>query len=136
MAAGQIKCIPALAAGLALTSDASAWTPSAWVEVSADMGFAILVLGISYQLQHYVTLDTANQTVFEIGIGAAGSEVTKIQIPISTRADSHVGYIMGSGTIYLPEPYKIASGTRIAVRLASSLTSSAYTGLKIIYQEI
>jgi hypothetical protein len=138
MTAGQILSLPGAAAGLTPAGNATAWLYGAWVEASASLATNILVLGITFQVEHILELDTTLEMMIEIGTGAGGSEATKVQIPYSYRMDTAVGYYMISPkTIYLPEPMRIASGTRVAVRATDNHAAAlTYTGVKIIYQEI
>ena len=138
MAENQILSLPAAATGLTPASSATAWLYGSWVEASASLGTKIYVIGLAFQITNTpASLDTTYAQLFEIGIGAAASEVTKIQIPYSYRADTVAyGYYRNTLKVFLPEPYEIPAGTRVAVRATDSIASAiTYNGVKIIYRE-
>lgn len=137
MALAQFLSLPAAATGLAPASSATAWLYGSWVQASASLGTDIYVMGLTFQITNVPALDTTVQQLFEIGIGAGGSEVTKVQIPYSFRADDLTGYYHTRAyNIFLPEPFTIVAGTRVAVRVTDSLASAiTYGGVKIWYRE-
>lgn len=137
MALNQFLSLPADANGLTPASAASAWGFGSWVVASASLGTDIYVMGLVFEVTNVPGLGTTVEQLFEIGTGAGGAEVTKVQIPWSIRQDTLVGYYMTkSYTLYLPEPMLIAQGTRVAVRVTDSLASViTYNGVKLKYME-
>lgn len=139
MAAGQYLSIPTAAAGLTPASAASAWGYGTWVEVvsAASNTTSKYISGFSFQITNVPALDTSTEQLFEIGTGASSAEVTKVQVPYSIRADTLANYYMTNiFNVYFPEPMVISTGTRIAVRVADSLTSAiTYNGVKLLYLE-
>lgn len=141
MAVGQLLPLPALGNGLSPISGSSAWTFGSWVEASASLSTDIKVTALQFQVSYpAASADALYEFLFEIGTGASSSEVTKVQIPISTKADtiasSASGYYKG-GTIFLPEPLVIAQGTRVVVRVTDSIASAiTHSGVKIFYEQL
>lgn len=144
MAQGQYLSLPAAAAGLAPASSASAWAFGSWVEASSSLSTGIIIYGIEFAIPTSpAAADTTYQQLFEIGTGASSSEVTKIQIPFSYRADTITSASNGLGywmprvfRSYLPEPIRVDLGTRVAVRATDSIASAiTYGGVKILYRE-
>ena len=82
-------------------------------------------------------VEVTYEFLLEIGIGDAGSEVSKIQVPYSYRADTGVGYwLLKPINFFLAEPFSVSSGSRIAVRLTNSQGSDTVSGVKIMYMEV
>ena len=138
MAANQILSLPAAATGLAPAATVTAWVFGAYVQASASLSTDIAVIGVTFGITTPLAVDTTTQYILEISTGAAASEVTKIQIPFSYRMDTAVGYYMPTMLkSFLPEPHIIASGSRVAVRVAHSLAEViTYAGVKILYREV
>ena len=67
----------------------------------------------------------------------AGAEVEKIQFPISARTDTPANYFLDPmPKVFLPEPYLIPAGTRVAMRMAvADTTTFTYSGIKVFVQE-
>lgn len=137
MALDDIESLPTTANGITPISAASAWGFGLWTELTSATTTDIYVISLLFQITNIPALDTTVEQLFEIGIGAAGAEVTDIQIPYNVRNDTLVGYYhTRPNHIFLPEPVLIASGTRIAIRVADSLaTAITYQGVKIMYKE-
>jgi hypothetical protein len=138
MALAQFLSLPAIEAGKAPVSSASAWAFGNWVEISASITTDIYLIGIQFQLgSTKPSLDTTTQQLFEIGIGGSGAEVTKLQFPYSFRKDTAVGYYHTKTiNVFLPEPYFIQGLSRVAVRATDSIASAiTYTNFKIFYRE-
>lgn len=132
----QYLSLPNSAAGFTPASAASSWGYGAWTQLSAGLDVDVYISGITFQVINTPALDTTVQQLFEIGIGAIGSEVVAIQIPFSIRADTLVGYFRSDiYTVSLPEPMLTSARTCIAIRVADSLaTAITYDGFKIMYQ--
>ncbi len=137
MASNQILSLPGPSVGLSPASAASSWGFGSWVVVAPNTGTGIAIHGLSVQSTNIPTADTTVEQLFEIGIGAGGSETTQIQLPYTLLSDTAVGiYLTTHYEIALPEPVFLAAGTRIAVRVADSLVSAVtYQGVKVIYRE-
>ena len=138
MALGDLLSLPAAATGLAPISGAGAWGYGSWAEASASLATDIYVIGLTFQLTNSpVSLDTTYEQLFEIGTGASGAEVTKIQIPYSFRSDTVAyGYYKDTIKYFFPEPLTISAGTRVAVRATDSIAAAiTYNGVKILYRE-
>ena len=140
MAAEQYLSLPGIANGLAPASANVAWNFGAWVLASAALPTEINIIGIAFQITDASPgADALRQELFEIGTGAEGAEVTKIQIPWSILSDTTAyGYYSRTYLkVFLSEPYVIAQGTRVAVRATDSIASIiTYGGVKILYKEI
>ena len=140
MAADQILSRPADAAGLSITPGLL-WAFSAWTEVFPASDFPsadVTLLGMTCLYQRSsIGADNTREMLFSIGVGAAGSEVEKIQLPMSARTDSVAGHFLGPmPMVFLPEPYLIPAGTRVAMRMAvADTTTFTYSGIKVFVQE-
>jgi len=106
-------------------------TFGAWVEhdasVSADSWIAIISI---------IRISNAKGpgAVLEIGVGASGSEVTKIRLSHKWMYDTDAGY--QSPIIFsLPIPIKVASGVRIAARIADDGAAVNYYKISISYYQ-
>jgi hypothetical protein len=137
MSGGQYLSLPASANGLAPVSGASAWAFGTWVTASSTLPTGIRIVGISLQTTYKPGLDVTNEIFLEIGTGASGSELTKIQVPYSQRKDSAIGYFETEiYNMFFPEPFFVSGGSRIAVRITDNVASAlTYSGVKIFYIE-
>lgn len=130
---------PAAASGISrASSGGAAWSFSAWTEVvpasTITSTFYIAALTWAWHTPLAAT-DTTYEWIIELGTGGAGSETTIIQVPSSVRNDTAVGF-PSSNFVVFSEPKEVAANTRVAVRVAYSLstTSNTLTGIKIMYQ--
>lgn len=89
-------------------SSATANTFGSWAEHDASMAADSWICAISL-----TAIYASLHTVFELGIGAAGSETTIFRWSFYQKGISD-----GPEVFILPIPIKIASGTRLAVRIA------------------
>lgn len=135
--AGNIFTIPVSNTGAPPASAGSAWGFGSWVEILPSFPYDVAILGLEVKHPAAPGLTTTYEGVIEIGTGAAGSESTKLQIPQTLRNVTAVGYLQGDPiSVDLPEPYLVAAGTRIAVRVADSHSSAlTWTGVKLYVQE-
>jgi hypothetical protein len=135
----NIKSVPTQSAGVSASSTTTAWSFGSWVQITSGLSVVLKVIGIQFQeSQNNPAVDTTIERLFEIGIGASGSEVTKLQIPSSVRPDTttYGHYLPPVNRVWLPEPYFIPANTRIAVRVTDSTTTAVtYNGIKLIYEE-
>lgn len=137
MALNQILSIPSNSNGLSPVSGVSAWTYGSWVAFTTSLPTDGYITGITFQNQAIPSLDTTQQFLFEVGIGAAGAEVVKLQVPYSFRQDTNIGiYLMPVNSIYLPEPFFVHGGSRISVRVADSIANAlTYNNAKLMYRD-
>ena len=130
---------PAAAAGISRASSGGvAWSFSNYTELVPANGITsdFNIAGLTFAFHTPVAAaDTTYQWIIEIATGGAGAESTILQIPVSIRGDTLVGYVP-SNFIPLAEPKVVAANTRLSVRVAYSLatTSNTLTGIKILYQ--
>lgn len=117
------KVVPSAAAGVAVTPVVTAWANSSWYEVTSSMPVNALITG--WSLNHA----TAFQYEIDIGVGAASSEVV-----VATYAGSHESNVCHSHH-HAPIPVRIASGSRVAVRIRKSGSSTANRAFKLMYVE-
>lgn len=129
----SIYSIPTTKTGVTLTAGSVAWLYGAYVPLAVHTRADIYVWNISFQYNIISGLDTANQFIIDIGVGNAGAEVVVAQMPHSFRADTAVGHLMQTVTLFFPEPFFVPRLSRISVRAASSITNQAYSGLKLGY---
>jgi hypothetical protein len=123
-------------AGLIVTSAASAWGYGSWVQI-IQTSEACSILGVTYQWTSIPSVDTTESHIFDIGTGAAGGEAVKIQVTSNHRSDTAVGYYLSTIQWFLPEPYSVSAGTRLAVRVADSSTSArTYQGFRLLIDQI
>jgi len=114
-----------------ISSSATVNTFGAWVEhdasVSADSWIAIITI-LRY------TSGKGPGAVLEIGVGAGGSEVTKIRLSHKWMYDTDSGY-QTPAVFSLPIPIKIASGVRIAARIADDFAEVVAYRISISYYQ-
>jgi len=118
-----LLCVPAAATGVTLTPNASAWTNSSWVEVTAGLASPIHVVGVVMKAAWAVDYE------LDIGTGGAGSETV-----ITTLRDTF--FIASAGRQnwhLLPGPFPLATSTRIAVRLRKAGTSVTTAPVTLLY---
>lgn len=123
--ANASKVLPSAASGVTVTAPGTAWTSTAWVQVTAATANAIVLGGIA------VYVPTAGEFEVDVGTGAAGSEtvVTTFR-DISGNANSGP-YLK----LLKPALDNIGSGVRVAVRLRVSHTSSTNYLVKLLYYD-
>jgi hypothetical protein len=132
-------------AGISIGSSTSAWAWSEWVTCNSRVSRDIAIVGITFERQTSpAAADTTYEAVLEIGTGYAGEELTKIQMPFSCRADTitsannGLGYWMPRAySLFLPEPFEVTLGTRLAMRVANSVAAAiTYAGIRLRYMAI
>jgi hypothetical protein len=113
---------PSAAAGVSVTPSGTAWANSAWVEVIASTGDAIVLGGIT------INPAVAVEYEIDVGVGAAGSEVVVTTI----RGRSATA---GAPQTIILQPLldNIPSGSRVSVRLRKAGTSTTAWTVKLIY---
>ena len=115
-----------------LTTGESANTFGAWLQyIASTPADWWLTSCIIYPSSYYML-----GIVFEIGVGAAASEVTYVRFSIRFMIQNAQGD-MGSNIYTVPIPIKIASGSRIAMRAAVDVANARtfYTSLQF-YQSL
>lgn len=112
---------PYATSNVTVTASSTTHTKGAWIEVVASAGFTVdrLIL----QCGANSLSNTNSSTLLDIGTGAAGSETVIV-------ANLAVGYTR-NGTSY-DIPVRIASGTRIAFRMQSAISSRTMTANVIL----
>lgn len=121
-------------AGATPVSAASVWGFGSTVLINENTNGDIYIAALQFQVTAVLSVDTTEEVLFEIVIGAKGSEVTKVQIPYSYRSDTAVSIYLGSQKISLAEPVFIPKSSRVSVRVAdNNAASRTYNAVKIIY---
>lgn len=130
----RIRALTEMASGPTLTQPATAWGYSQWKVITSNLPSDVYITHISFQETKVTTADTTYQLLIEIGVGAAGYEVVKIQFPYSFRSDTAAGYYYSTVTHAFPEPMLVPIGSTISVRYAGSAASAdVIGGVKIQY---
>ena len=122
------KCYPSAADSVTTYSAASAWTSGSWYQLVAATGADIVIGAI------VVACVTTGVGEWELDIakGGAGSEVV-----ITTHRGYHQSFASGPCTKALRIALNnVASGTRIAARLRTSVGAGAGLPVKLQYYEI
>jgi hypothetical protein len=114
--------VPSAAAGTSVTPSGTAWANSAWTQVIASTGNAIVLGGIT------INPAVAVEYEIDIGTGASGSEtvVTTIRGRSTTAGAPQT-------IILKPLLDNIPTETRVAVRLRKAGTSTTAWTVKLIY---
>lgn len=122
------KVVPTAAAGVSVTPSGSSWGNSAWVEVTPATSSAWVVTAVS------VTKIGANvEFEVELGVGAAGAEAPIGTVSGAATANSNM---FGRGQIVFPVPLdSVPNGSRVAIRLRKSGTSTTTWEFKVQYLE-
>lgn len=121
--------------GLSLTTTAIAWAYSDWKPLAKVITQDINIISLRFQFTLVMSADTTYEQLYEIGINQGAGIVTKIQLPISVRNDTAVGFYQTPDVIFLPEPYTVTAGASIYVRVATSVASAkTINGIKLQYQ--
>ena len=130
--------LPKYATGASVISSATAWAYGSYVVIAECLARDIYIIGVQFQITDApASLDVTEEHLFEIATGAAGAEVTKIQIPYSVRQDTAVGYYLtASVSCTFPEGYKVPALSRISARATNSIAVAVTYPFKIFYQGI
>lgn len=118
-----ILTAPSAASSVSITPSATAWAASAWVQLLASTPSASMLLGV------VVDTGIAADAEIEIGTGASGSETVIATIPFTCESVT----IGMPCILWVPIPINIASGTRVAVRLRKSGTSTVAWAASMMY---
>lgn len=123
-------------AGLTVTSAASSWGYGSWVEF-IQTAEDCSILGVRWMWTAVPSVDVTEEVMLDIGTGASGAESVKVQVPSSFRQDTAVGYYLTTMSFFLPEPYTITAGTRVAIRAAdSNAAARTYQGVRLFIDRI
>lgn len=126
--------LPEGRAGLSVTSSSTSWAYGTWVTAATHTNNDIYITDLVFQVTNVPVADTTTELIFNIGIGQAGSEVVKAQVPYSFRSDTAVAYYLDTYVFNFPEPFLVPALSRVAVRVANGLASAiTYDGVKIRY---
>lgn len=133
MAAGDIKAIPAAAAGITITSDpTTAWVYGAEGTIIAASAISVPIYLTYLWVQQIDSAgpDATYQSVFSILI----NDVEQIIIPFSWRTDTSVGnYFPDMPPPTFVEPYEVPANASVKIKVAAS-TVRTYT-VKLQYVE-
>jgi hypothetical protein len=141
MALGDVLSLPGFATQATLTTSATAWVPSPWGVVGTPSASApVYLIGIVVMEPPTPALDVTHSSLIEIGTGATGSEVVKVQIPFTNRDDSVAEHFLstmqGGCPFFFPEAVEIPANTQLSWRVAcSEATARGYTGFALFYRE-
>ena len=132
----EIECYPLAAAGPTVVSSATAWAwPASWTELVPvnTITAAFAIIGFTALEFPTGSIDARHQTLFQIGTGAAGSEVVVASIPVSWYIDSAVGHC-SPWVFPLAVPRYAAANLRVAIRVTDEMAVAyTYGGCKIMY---
>ncbi len=128
--------MPAAATGIDPANSGSAWTNGAWSQLLASTAEADSIIGI---IASWNTLENSTfaEADVDIGTGGAGSETVVSTVPLIRHPiESGVGTMspaIAINFIMLPAPIEVATSTRIAVRVRSSVTTGEPANIRLIY---
>lgn len=126
---------PTTSNGISLTTTAIAWEYSDWKPLAKVITQDINIISLKFQFTLVMSADTTYEQIYEIGVNQGLGIVTKVQLPISVRNDTAVGFYNTPDSIFLPEPYSVTAGASIYVRVATSVASAkTINGIKLTYQ--
>ncbi|MGE4132336.1 MAG: hypothetical protein AB7F86_11910 [Bdellovibrionales bacterium] len=119
------KVMPSASAGTSVTPSGTAWVSGAWAQVTASTANAIVLGGISVQPP------AAAEYEIDVGTGAAGFETVVATFrDITGNANGGPYY-----KVLKPPLDNIASGTRVALRIRASTTTTTAHPVKLIYYD-
>jgi hypothetical protein len=126
---------PALANGVTVTSGTS-WANGSWTQIvpASTITSTFYITGLTWSFIAATATATTYEFLFELGTGAAASEVSIIQVPASLRNITAAGYLP-TNLVMFPEPVQVSANTRISCRISNgSTTAYAIPAVKIFYQ--
>lgn len=133
----KILSYPSTEDGLTFVTNGIAWNYSDWKPIAKVITQDINIVSLRFQIATVLSADTTYEILFEIGVRYGNGINTMIQLPISVRNDTAVGFYPTVESIFLPEPYVITAGASIYVRVAKSTTLVAtFQGVKLLYQAV
>jgi len=111
-----------------VSSLASVWGYGSWVEFDASAEYPLLVKGIVSG-----HTDSSLHAVFDVGVGAASSEVTHLRLPFASR---QVFPGPGLGISYAYRPMLVRPGERTAVRVKDSSSLVKNYSVMLLVDEV
>lgn len=131
----QIRSLPSSETGVTVATSATTWRFGAWKQLGQFTLEDIYVYGLQWQETLELSGDSTHEVLFEIGVGMVGREVTKIQIPYSSRSDTSFTayYLPPIGCVFLPEPVLIPQYSTISVRATAGSGIKIFNGIKLRY---
>lgn len=131
----QLLSYPTTENGVVLNVVSGGFGYSDWKPLAKVITQDINIISLVFQFTLVMSPDTTHEQLYEIGINQGSGIVTQIQLPLSIRNDTAVGFYPTSGGIFLPEPYTVRAGASIYVRVATSIgLPKTIEGVKILYQ--
>lgn len=126
---------PETSSGVTLRTPAVAWAYSDWRPIAKIITSDIQMVSLRFQITNVLTADTTYEQLYEIGVKYGNAIVTQVQLPISARNDTAVGFYATPNLIFLPEPIPVYAGASLYVRVAwSNATALVVNGMKLQYQ--
>ena len=116
-------------AGTAVPTGA-ANTFGAWTQLAAAATEDDLILGIA--LTTFQVVANGIYVECQIGVGGVGAEVAIAAVRASQQWVTAAG-VMALGAIMLPIPVRVASGARIAARVADVLAATDSISVSLLY---
>ena len=116
------------AAGASITPSGTGWANSSWVELDAALAMGVSLVGLAF-LNPVADVDIE----FELGTGGAGAETAVTVLRASTWGASTGPLSYAT----LPGPYVVTAGTRLAIRMRKTGTSTtAYSVAAILLEGV
>lgn len=136
MAQNDILSLPSTATGLTYTSPNTAWGGGSYTIISSGLSTSIYLISCNWLIEDNAGSSSALEGLLTIRTGPAGSQVIKVEIPFSTRAQTNVAYLKQNAVnITLSEPLLIPKNTQIEFRIQMSDVSIVNTSIKLLYKE-
>ena len=107
-----------------ITPSATPWADSPWTELIAAAATEVGLLGLTHAPAAGVSADGYE---YDLGVGAAGAETVLTTLREAAYGSARVAHT------WLPGIYRVAAGTRIAVRLRKAGTSTAAHPVSLLY---
>jgi len=104
---------------------------SAWVEIYSSLAYDTYGLLINFNT-NTASIQSRN-TVVDIGIGAASSEIVLIPDLIAGNANNYSGTV---GGLWYYFPVAIPAGTRVAVRAQGTVTTAFFVSLQAMQKPL
>jgi hypothetical protein len=118
------KPLPSGVDSIEIVNTTAVWTNSAWVQLTASLSTDIAVVGVVCRPAGGMLAE------WDLGTGAASSEVVKTTFRTAHAADRH-GMVI---PVFVP--LVLSNGSRVAVRMRKSHTSAISGHFSLMYQEL
>lgn len=126
---------PTDSVGVILKTPAVAWAYGDWKPIAKIISQDIDIISIVFKITNVLSTDTTYEQLYEIGVNKGSGIVTQVQIPISARCDTAVGFYAVPDRAFLPEPLTVRAGASLYVRMAwSNATAATVNAVKVLYQ--